>query len=219
MASDILPLLLLAMITLTLVSRPLVQQASAFLQQHGGPALTCLQISSVTLVFAAAGAAVIAAALCGPLPWPGAVKLLLLLAWGVPMVLLDMRNCWLPLCYTNGFWLSGLLLTLLPGTSQTLNAALVGSGGMFLFLSAFHYGAKILRGTEGFGLGDVHLIAALCAWFPWSLASLFSGAAFLLFILSALLTNKTTQPYAPWLFSLLAVLAAGFPQLIMTGVL
>lgn len=68
-------------------------------------------------------------------------------------------------------------------------------------------------------MGDVHLIAALSAWFPWQLASVLSGCAFLLFIVGALLTDKTAQPYAPWLFVLLAILAGSFPQLILTGAL
>jgi len=63
------------------------------------------------------------------------------------MVLLDMRNYWLPLRYTSGFWLTGLLFTFLPGSTITLTEALTGSIGMFMFLYAFHYGAKRLRGV------------------------------------------------------------------------
>ncbi|WP_241175570.1 prepilin peptidase, partial [Serratia marcescens] len=121
--------------------------------------------------------------------------------------------------YTSGFWLTGLLFTVMPGSALTLTEALTGSIGMFLVLYAFHYGAKRLRGEEGFGMGDVHLIAALCAWFPWQQACLLSGCAFLLFIASALLTNKMTQPYAPWLFVLLAVVAGSSPQLLFSGAL
>ncbi|WP_337263672.1 MULTISPECIES: A24 family peptidase [unclassified Serratia (in: enterobacteria)] len=212
-------LMVVASTTLFMGAQPCVNKAKQFLLEHGGPPLTRLQVRGVTLVFAGAGTVLIATTVLAGSPWLGTVKALVLLAWGIPMVLLDMRNFWLPLRFTSGFWLTGLLFTLLPGSSLSLRAALIGSGGMFIFLYAFHVGAKRLRGEEGFGLGDVHLIAALCAWLPWSLASLLSGGAFLLFILGALLTGKTAQPYAPWLFALLAGLASGFPHLTLSGVL
>lgn len=200
-------------------AQPLVHRAKQFLLEHDGPPLTRLQIRGVTLVFAGTGTVLIATTALAGSSWLCTVKILGLLAWGIPMVLLDMRNYWLPLRYTSGFWLTGLLFTFLPGSSLTLTEALTGSIGMFMFLYAFHYGAKRLRGEEGFGLGDVHLIAALCAWFPWPLASVLSGCAFLLFIVGALLTRKNAQPYAPWLFALLAGLAGCFPQLTLSGAL
>lgn len=205
--------------TLFIGAQPLVHRAKQFLLEHDGPPLTRLQVRCVAIVFAGAGSALIAATALKGYPWPGTFKMLVLMAWGVPMVLLDLRNYWLPLRYTSGFWLTGLLFTLMPGSALTLTEALTGSIGMFLFLYAFHYGAKHLRGEEGFGMGDVHLIAALSAWFPWQLASVLSGCAFLLFIVGALLTDKTAQPYAPWLFALLVVLAGSFPQLILSGAL
>nr|WP_241389988.1 prepilin peptidase [Serratia grimesii]ULG12792.1 PilD [Serratia grimesii] len=205
-------------IFLVILTQPLVNQAKQFLLEHHGPPLTQLQIRSVTITFIAPHFLFATTALAG-FPWLGAVKIIGLLAWGIPMVLLDMRNYWLPLRYTNGFWLTGLLFTFLPESSLTITTALIGSGSMFIFLYAFHYGAKRLRGDEGFGMGDVHLIAALCAWLPWQLASLLSGCAFLLFIAGALLTNKSPQPYAPWLFALLAGLTGCFPHSTILGVL
>lgn len=205
--------------TLFIGAQPLVHRAKKFLLEHDGPPLTRRQIRGVTIVFVGTGTALIATTALVGHPWLGTVKILGLLAWGIPMVLLDLRNYWLPLRYTSGFWLTGLLFTVMPGSALTLTEALTGSICMFLFLYAFHYGAKHLRGEEGFGMGDVHLIAALSAWFPWQLASVLSGCAFLLFIVGALLTDKTAQPYAPWLFALLAVLAGSFPQLILTGAL
>jgi len=208
-----------ASIFLVILTQQLVNQAKQFLLEHHGPPLTQLQIRSVTITFIGTGTVLIATTALAGFPWLGAVKIIGLLAWGIPMVLLDMRNYWLPLRYTNGFWLTGLLFTFLPESRLTITTALIGSGSMFIFLYAFHYGAKRLRGDEGFGMGDVHLIAALCAWLPWQLASLLSGCAFLLFIAGALLTNKSPQPYAPWLFALLAGLTGCFPHSTILGVL
>lgn len=221
----VIPLLKLALLmavtfgVLMRVTRPLVHQARQFLHDQGGPPLTRLQIRAVTLTFASTGTVLVATTVWEGSSWWPTAKVLTLLGLGIPMVLLDMRNFWLPLRFTSGFWLTGLLFTLLPGSSLSLMAALIGSGGMFIFLYAFYLVAKRLRGEEGIGLGDVHLIAALCAWLPWSLASLLSGGAFLLFIVGALLTGKTAQPYAPWLFALLAGLTSGFPHLTLSGVL
>ncbi|BEN96597.1 prepilin peptidase [Serratia marcescens] len=212
-------LMAFASATLCIGAQPLVHGAKQFLRKHDGPPLTRLQVRGVTIVFAGTGTVLIATTALAGFPWLGTVKILGLFACAIPMVLLDMRNYWLPLRYTSVFWLTGLLFTCLPGSTLTLTEALTGSIGMFMFLYAFHYGAKRLRGEEGFGLGDVHLIAALCAWFPWRLASVLSGCAFLLFIVGALLTKKTVQPYAPWLFALLAILAGSFPQLTLSGAL
>lgn len=212
-------LLLASGVTLALGAQPLVSQARHFLQEHEGPALTRLQVWSVICVFTGTSLVLISGALTNIASWPDVSRSIVLLAWGIPMVLLDMRNAWLPLRYTTGFWLTGLLFTRLPGSVLPLTEALFGSAIMFVVLSGFHAAVLHLRGEEGVGLGDVHLIAALCAWFPWRLASLLSGGAFLLFVAGALLTRKTVQPFAPWLFTLLAVLAGSLPHTAIQGVL
>lgn len=134
-------LIALASAILFMGAQPLVHRAKQFLLEHDGPPLTRLQVRGVTLVFAGTGTVLIATTALAGSSWLGTVKILGLLAWGVPMVLLDMRNYWLPLRYTSGFWLTGLLFTFLPGSSLTPTAALTGSIGMFIFLYAFHYGA------------------------------------------------------------------------------
>ena len=118
------PLLLTSGVTLVLGARLLVSQAQVFLQEHGGPALNRLQIWSVTFVFTCTSLVLIFGALADIASWPDVSRSIVLLAWGIPMVLLDMRNYWLPLRYTTGFWLTGLLFTLLPGSSLTLAEAL-----------------------------------------------------------------------------------------------
>lgn len=213
------PLLLVSGVVLILGAQRLVNQARKFLLEHDGPMLTRQQIWVVVTIFTCTGLAMISGTLLNTINGMVAFRSIILLSWGIPMVLLDVRNYWLPLRYTTGFWLTGLLFTLLPASLLTPAEALLGSGTMFVALYLFHVGARHLRGEEGFGLGDVHLIAALCAWFPWQLASLLSGSAFFLFVLAALLTRKTAQPYAPWLFGLLATLAGCFSLQTLSGVL
>ncbi|PKH19365.1 hypothetical protein CIG19_20195 [Enterobacterales bacterium CwR94] len=191
----------------------LVRQAQAFLLEHSGPALTRLQIWSVTTIFTCCSLLILTRMIFFSTAWEDTGRAITLLAWGIPMTLLDIRNYWLPLRFTSGFWLTGLLFTLLPAPLLPLTEALVGSITMFLALYILHFIAKNLRGEEGIGLGDVHLIAALCAWFPWQIASLLSGSAFFLFAITALITRKMAQPYAPWLFGVLAVLSGCFTHL------
>lgn len=204
---------------LVLSARQLTGQARNFLIENDGPELTQLQITVITVTFLCTGMMLTLSAMNQHITWSDAGRYIVLLAWGIPMVLLDMRNCWLPFRYTTGFWLSGLLFTFLPASPLTLMQALISSGVMFTLLYAFHAIAWRLRGEEGLGLGDVHLIAALCAWFPWKQACALSGWAFLLLVITALLTRKRAQPYAPWLFALLSVLAGNFSQPTLTGAL
>lgn len=204
---------------LALGARQLTGQAREFLLEHDGPDLTRLQSMVISVIFICTGMMLTLSALNQHITWSDAGRYVVLLAWGIPMVLLDMRNCWLPFRYTTGFWLSGLLFTLLPTGPLSLTQAITGSSVMFILLYAFHAIAWRLRGEEGFGLGDVHLIAALCAWFPWQQACVLSGWAFLLLVITALLTRKRAQPYAPWLFALLAIFAGNFSQPTLSGAL
>jgi leader peptidase (prepilin peptidase)/N-methyltransferase len=201
-----------------IIAIPLVKQANHFLDTHAAPRLTRLQIYTVTITFTMAGTSLLLASFLPEVSNAGVFKCLILLAWGIPMVLLDLSKCWLPLCFTNGFWLSGILFTFLPGNSLNGWEALFGSAGMFGLLYTLHFFACRLFGDDAFGLGDIHLISALCAWFPWQLASLLSGCGFVLFIAGALVTKRHSQPYAPWLFAFIAGLATFFPKLTLTDV-
>lgn len=204
---------------LALSARQLTGQARLFLLENDGPDLTRLQTMVTTMTFISVGMMLIWSALNQHITWSDAGRYIVLLAWGIPMALLDMRNCWLPSCFTTGFWLSGMLFTFLPASPLTFTQALTSSCVMFILLYIFHTIAWRLRGEEGLGLGDVHLIAGLCAWFPWQHACVLSGWAFLLLVITALLTRRRAQPYAPWLFALLTILAGNFSQTTLTGAL
>lgn len=212
-------LLLISLGVFFFISKMLVNQAKQFLLEHAGPSLTNFQIYSVKAVFIFISSVLTIEAVSGSSSYWGAGKIIGLLAWGIPMVLLDMRNYWLPLRFTTGFWVSGLLFSLLPENSITFTEAAVGSGVMFAVLYAFYLLSKFFRnGEEGFGLGDVHLIAGLCAWLPWSQASLLSGYAFLFLFFVILIKKDRYQPYAPWLFALLSCIAVYSPKLLISGV-
>lgn len=196
-----------------LVVKPLIVQAKRFLLIHdpNGPPLSQMRVFIVSAIFTLVGTSLLLRSFESGANYMGTAKSLIMLAWGIPLVLLDLHKCWLPLCFTNGFWISGVLFTLLPDNPLSWNEALINSCAMFAALYAFRYVAEYIRGNDGFGLGDVHLIAGLYAWFPWQLACLLSGFGFLLFIIVALLTQNYTQPYAPWLFVVLAILVGCLP--------
>lgn len=197
-----------------LAARQLTGQARAFLLAHRGPALPPSLQGGITLLFTLLVCALWLQYVIAGASLAGTLRNSLLLAWGIPLVTLDVLCYWLPLCFTTGFWLSGLLLTQLPGSPLTLLSSLAGSAGMFVALWGFRALANRCRGDERVGLGDVHLIAGLAAWSGWEVACLLSAAAFLLLSVSSLVSRQYTLPVAPWLFALLAVVAVGCPQLI-----
>lgn len=201
-----------------LLVQPLIGQASAFLREHQGPPLHRTQRRAVTVLFSVLVCVLLFYRTANALTPDDTLKITLLLAWGVPLTLLDLRCHWLPLRFTHGFWLSGLLLTALPDSRVAFSAALLSSAGMFTALWLFRWTVNRLAGEERLGLGDVHLIAGLAAWFGWPLACLLSAGAFGLLFLAGCGCRQRALPYAPWLFALLAGLAGGFPQLLSGNV-
>lgn len=191
----------------------MVHQAVQFLDEHYGPALTSVQRLTVMVGFITVVNVILRQSATG-MSNGDVLRQSLLFAWGIPLVLLDWRCYWLPLRFTNGFWLNGLFLTLLPGSPVTLLASLAGSAGTFAALWAFRALANRAGGEERVGLGDVHLIAGLAAWYSWEMSCLLSAAGLFLLSVAALASRQRTLPYAPWLFMLLACVAVGFPQLI-----
>lgn len=213
MPSLIYPALLLLCLLLAWL---MVRQAAQFLEEYAGPALTRLQQITVMVGFVAVILVMVLRQHATGISHADALRLSLLFAWGIPLVLLDWRCCWLPLRFTNGFWLSGLLVSLLPGCPVTLPAALSGSLTIFATLWLLRRLSQKLSGREGLGLGDVHLLAGLTAWAGVLPACLLGGAGFLLSLLAAVSIRPRAVPYAPWLFVLLASLALLHP-LLLTG--
>ncbi|WP_436883020.1 prepilin peptidase [Enterobacter asburiae] len=210
-------LLLLALpVACVLVARQMTGLARTFLLAHRGPALPPSLQGGITLLFTLLVCALWLPYFIAGTSLAGTLRNSLLLAWGIPLVTLDVLCYWLPLCFTTGFWLSGLLLTQLPGSPVTLLSSLVGSAGTFVALRGLRAVANHYGSEERVGLGDVHLIAGLAAWYGWERASLLSAVAFLLLSVSALVSRQHTLPYAPWLFALLAGVTMGCPQL-LTG--
>lgn len=192
----------------------MVRQAAQFLEEHAGPALTGFQQLTVVAGFVAVILVMVLRQHATGISLADVLRLSLLFAWGIPLVLLDWRCFWLPLRFTSGFWLSGLLLTCLPASPVTLLASLAGSGGMFAALWVFRVLANRAGGEERIGLGDVHLIAGLAAWYGWEMSCLLSAAGLFLLLASALASRQRSLPCAPWLFTVLATVAMGLPQLL-----
>ncbi|AWK15504.1 hypothetical protein CCS41_13815 (plasmid) [Candidatus Fukatsuia symbiotica] len=96
-------------------------------------------------------------------PWPLIFRDLMLLGWSVLLTQLDVARGWLPLRFTGGFILGGLLFTLLPYASSSALQALVEGGVIFGVLSLFRCWAN-RHGLERFGLGDVYLLMGLSVW-------------------------------------------------------
>lgn len=192
----------------------MVRQAVQFLDDYAGPALTGFQQLTVVVGFVAVILVMVQRQHVTGISPGGVLRLSLLFAWGIPLVLLDWRCFWLPLRFTSGFWLSGLLLTCLPASPVTLLASLSGSAGMFAALWVFRALANRAGGEERIGLGDVHLIAGLAAWYGWEMSCLLSAAGLFLLLVSALASRQRSLPCAPWLFTVLAAVTMGLPQLL-----
>ncbi|MCW7763434.1 prepilin peptidase [Photorhabdus luminescens] len=204
---------------MALLALILTVPAKQFIHTHHGLPLTRLQINGVITAFTLASTSLFMTESFFDANPIGTVKCLVLLAWGVPLVLLDIRNFWLPFHFTSGFWLTGILFSLLPDNTIKFTESVISSCAMFTLMRLFHYCVNRKHPEERFGLGDVHLIAALCAWVQWQLAYLLCGIGFIMFIAGALITQKHEQAYAPWLFALLAILATFFPLQTIQGVL
>lgn len=91
--------------------------------------------------------------------------LMLMLGWGS---LVDLRQMRLPDVVTLGLVALGLTLS---GQVSGLALAdrLIGAGAGFLLFWAIGEAHFRLRGTEGLGLGDAKLFAAVGAWLGWQM--------------------------------------------------
>lgn len=193
-----------------------VFMASRFLHGHGGPPLTWHHILPVALIFLCTVGWLITLPVM--LPQTATWRAIALLILAVPLTLTDLRCQWLPMRYTVMFWLGGLAAAALPGSVQPLLTALLTSCSAFCLSAGVRWLANFHNGDERIGLGDVYLMAGLCAWLPWRSACYAAAGGLLLCCFCALLTRQPSKPFAPALFSYLCGVCIFFPQY-MEGVL
>lgn len=185
-------------------------QASRFLRTHDGPPLTWPLLTPVALIYLLTAGWLLA--LPPAVPVSAVLRSLLLLVLAVPLTLTDLRCQWLPLRYTMTFWLGGLASAALPDAVLPLSEALPASIAAFALSGAVRWLASFRQREERMGLGDVYLMAGLCAWLPWRSACYAAAGGLLLCCLCAALTRQTSKPFAPALFGYLCGVCLFFPQ-------
>lgn len=168
------------------------QQAKVFIHQHQGVPLTMSMLITGYSLFSFTWYVM------GD-NWP----YLVLLTAFLPLFFLDISNFWLPLGFTNAFWAAGILATFLPGALTTPAIALVSSISVFILLALLHDYLSKRHDEEPLGRGDIHLIAACCAWLPLQQAWTSIGVAML--AMAGIMRIKRPQPFAPYLFATLCI--------------
>jgi len=126
------------------------------------------------------GACVIGLISALSLPWPIAVASTMLGALMIAGADIDARTFLLPDLITFGALFCGILVASLLDTSEPWVAAMqaaaragIVGGALALFRSFYGW----IRKTEGLGLGDVKLAAAIGAWLPLDAIALCFGLA------------------------------------------
>lgn len=185
-------------------------QASRFLRMHGGPPLTWPLLTPVALIYLLTASWLLV--LSPDVPFSSVLRIVALLVLAVPLTLTDLRCQWLPMRYTVMFWLGGLASAALPDAVQPLTDAVLASLVAFALSGAVRWLANFRQGEERMGLGDVYLMAGLCAWLPWRSACYAAAGGLLLCCLCAALTRQTSKPFAPALFGYLCGICLFFPQ-------
>ncbi|MBY4841131.1 prepilin peptidase [Pantoea sp. DY-5] len=184
--------------------------AAGVLRTHDGPPLTWPLLTPVALIYLLTASWLLA--LPPAVPVSAVLRSLLLLVLAVPLTLTDLRCQWLPLRYTMTFWLGGLASAALPDAVLPLSEALPVSIAAFALSGAVRWLASFRQREERMGLGDVYLMAGLCAWLPWRSACYAAAGGLLLCCLCAALTRQTSKPFAPALFGYLCGVCLFFPQ-------
>jgi len=146
------------------------------------------------------------------LPLSSVLRAIAFLILAIPLTLTDLRCQWLPMRYTVLFWLGGLLSTFLPGAIAAPVTALLTSVAAFVLAGGIRLAANVYQDEERVGLGDVYLMAGLCAWLPWRTACYAAAGGLLVCCLCALLTRQPSKPFAPALFGYLCGVCLLFPQ-------
>lgn len=185
-------------------------QASRFLRTHDGPPLTWPLTIPVVLIYLLT----IGWLLMQPpaLPQPAVLRACCLLVLAIPLTLTDLRCQWLPMRYTVLFWLGGLVSAALPGGIAAPVSAITASVVAFVLTGAVRWLVNLYRHEERIGLGDVYLMAGLCAWLPWRIACYAAAGGLLLCCLCAAVTRQPSKPFAPALFGYLCGVCLFFPQ-------
>lgn len=185
-------------------------QASRFLRTHDGPPLTWLLTMPVVLIYLLTTGWLLA--FQPALPQPTVLRACCLLVMAVPLTLTDLRCQWLPMRYTVLFWLGGLVSATLPSGIAAPVTALAASVIAFSLTGAVRWLVNIYQNEERIGLGDVYLMAGLCAWLPWRSACYAAAGGLLLCCLCAAVTREPSKPFAPALFGYLCGVCFFFPQ-------
>jgi leader peptidase (prepilin peptidase) / N-methyltransferase len=114
------------------------------------------------------------------LPWPVAVASTVLGTFMIAGADVDARTFLLPNLITFGAIFCGVLAALLLDTAEPWAAAgqsIARAGCVAGALGLFRSGYGWIRQTEGLGLGDVKLAAAIGAWLPFDAIPLCFGLA------------------------------------------
>ena len=185
-------------------------QVSRFLRLHEGPPLTWPLLTPVALIYLCTTGWIL---ILPPIvPDSTALRSIVLLTMAVSLTLTDLRCQWLPMRYTVMFWLGGLASSALPDAVLPFTDAVSASLIAFALSGAVRWLANFRQSEERMGLGDVYLMAGLCAWLPWRSACYSAAGGLLLCCLCAALTRQTSKPFAPALFGYLCGICLFFPQ-------
>src|SRR5258705_1725296 len=126
------------------------------------------------------GACVIGLISALSLPWPAAIASTVLGTLMIAGADVDARTFLLPDLITFGAVFCGILAAPLLDTADPWAAAgqaIARDAGVAGALALFRGGYALIRPTEGLGLGDVKLAAAIGAWLPLEAIPLWFGLA------------------------------------------
>lgn len=130
----------------------------------------------------------------------------LILAWFlIALIMIDADTYLLPDSLTLPLIWLGLLFNSFD-TFTTLQSAVYGAIAGYISLWSVYWTFKLLTGKEGMGYGDFKLLAALGAWFGWSmipmiiLLSSFAGATIgIIMVLGQNRGWNKPMPFGPYL--------------------
>lgn len=186
------------------------EQVRRFLRANHGPPLTWPIVVPTGLIYLLTAAWLLT--LPPALPSPAMMRATGLLILAVPLTLTDLRCQWLPMRYTVLFWLGGLISAAAPGGVVEPLTALTSSFMAFALTGAVRWLANAFQDDERIGLGDVYLMAGLCAWLPARSACYAAAGGLVLCCLCAAVTRQPSKPFAPALFIYLCGVCLFFPQ-------